>query len=404
MADARDEIQAALEEAKRAREEADRVRREAKQEAERLRGEAHRARDEARRLRDEARREAHRQRDEARRERRGPPGGFGPNPPRTAFHMQFKDDGDAGDEGTRTEHSLSLAGVRSVHVNQTAGKLTVRGCHEGETPGITSWGNKSTPEINVTRDADHLHIEVKLSKGWLFRRRQGATTTIRLENQAFQQFRIENGYGETEVQGIAADELRVNVGAGSIQCILTRGHLDVNVGAGKVSVLSHSGLARCDSGTGDVLLDVAELAHGDYRVDVGLGRAEVRLPAGAEVHVKAASGIGKSRIEYPSAGESAPTRLRLNSGIGECVVKQRDAGASAASQQTMAAQAKPQRPSRAAAASSRRREAEEMRVLQMLEQGKISPQDAADLIAALQGSTAPRFDGEDEDEAPAPFA
>jgi hypothetical protein len=38
-----------------------------------------------------------------------------------------------------------------------------------------------------------------------------------------------------------------------------------------------------------------------------------------------------------------------------------------------------------------------MRVLQMLEQGKISPQDAADLIAALQGSTAPVFDEPDDD-------
>ena len=38
-----------------------------------------------------------------------------------------------------------------------------------------------------------------------------------------------------------------------------------------------------------------------------------------------------------------------------------------------------------------------MRVLQMLEQGKITPQDAADLIAALQGSSAPIFDEPDDE-------
>ena len=38
-----------------------------------------------------------------------------------------------------------------------------------------------------------------------------------------------------------------------------------------------------------------------------------------------------------------------------------------------------------------------MRVLQMLEQGKITPQDAADLIAALQGSSQPQFDDDDEE-------
>jgi len=390
MADTRDEIQAALEEAKRAREEADRVRREAKAEAERLRDDARRARDEARRLRDQAR-------EEAKAGRRSH--GHGPGP-RGGFHLNFENEDD-GTPGVRSEHNFSLEGVRSVQVNQTAGKLTIRSCKEGETPGVTSIGNKSTPEITVHRDGERLHVDVKLTKGWLFRRRQGASTVVRLDDRAFDQFKIDNGYGETEVQGIAAEDLRVNVGAGTVQCILTRGAIDVNVGAGKVQVLSHSGLARCDSGTGDVLLDIAEIAAGEYKVDVGLGRAEVRLPAGADVHIKASSGMGKSRVEYPSAPEGAATRLRLNSGIGECVVKSRE-GAAPGAGPALAGQEKPQRSGRAAAAASRRREGEEMRVLQMLEQGKITPQDAADLIAALQGSTAPRFD-EDESEAPGAF-
>jgi hypothetical protein len=54
-----------------------------------------------------------------------------------------------------------------------------------------------------------------------------------------------------------------------------------------------------------VLLDIAELATGEYKVDVGLGRAEVR-PAGGEVAIKASSGLGKTRVEYPSA----PNRRR----------------------------------------------------------------------------------------------
>ena len=402
MADTRDEIQAALEEARRAREEADRVRKEAdqartaaRQEAERLREDARRARDEARRLRDEARREA---KEERRRGMHGP--NFGPGHPGTGrpgprVELQFQ--GEVDPDATPSEQAFSMEGVRSVTVNQTAGKLTVRPCKEGETPGITSSGNKSTPEIHLHRDNDRLVIEVKLNKGWLFRRRQGAITVVRLDDREYDQVRIDNGYGETEISALSAANFRVHVGAGAIQCLLTKGNLEVDVGAGKVSVLSHSGLARCDSGTGDVLLDIAELAVGEYKVDVGLGRAEVRFPADAQVHIRAASGIGKSRIEYPSAPEGSPTTLRLNSGIGECVVRARDANASHPS--PLSGQAKPQRAGRAASAS-RRREAEEMRVLQMLEQGKITPQDAADLIAALQGSTAPQYD---EDEEPGVF-
>jgi hypothetical protein len=397
MADSRDEIQEELEQARKARQEAENLRRQAKQDAERLKEDARRARDEARRARDDARRrldEARSGRREARGSRPGPSGPHGPG-----FHFGF-DDRDEGNAGVRTEQPLALDGITHIQVDQTAGRLTVRPCREGEVPGIVSSGSKATPEVEVQREGSRLTLEVKLSKGWLFRRRQGATTTVRLDGQALEQLKIDNGYGETEVHSIEATDLRVNVGAGSVQCLLTRGNLDVNVGAGKVSVLSHAGLARCDSGTGDVLLDIAEVVPGDYKVDVGLGRAEVRLPAGAQVHIKAASGIGKSRIEYPSAGESATTRLRLNSGIGECVVKTRDTTESADAVKP-AGQPRPQRGSgRGVAATARRREGEEMRVLQMLEQGKITPQDAADLIAALQGSSSPHFDEPDDEEPP----
>ncbi len=75
--------------------------------------------------------------------------------------------------------------------------------------------------------------------------------------------------------------------------------------------------------------------------------------------------------------------------------------------------AKPHREGRSEAVR-RRREAEELRVLQMLEQGKISSQEAAELIAALQGMSFNRGDdtpAEDPSDAepvepvhPGPFA
>lgn len=378
MASTPEEIRRALEEAKRARED-----------AERLREEARRAREEARRLRDEARRASREASREERMQNRHGPGG--PTPPRRP--------GDDGSEssGIRSEHRFALDGIRHVVVDTTAGKVTVRRCTLEETPGVVSVGNKTAPGLEVRREGDRLVIEVKLVKGWLFRRRQGATTVVRLDETPLESLRLDNGYGETELNGVAAEEIRVNVGAGSVQCIQTHGHLDVNVGAGKVSVLAHSGLARADSGTGDVLLDIAEVAPGDYRVDVGLGRGEVRFPAGAAINIRASSGIGKTRSEYPSSGEDAPTRLKINSGIGEVIVRAREGAAEAAPGVTPAGQPRPQRGGRAA--SERRREAEELRVLQLLEQGKISPQDAADLIAALRGSAPPDF-GEDEPDEP----
>lgn len=378
MANTPEEIRQALEDAKRARED-----------AERLREEARRAREEARRLREEARRASREaSREERLRSRHGPDRPIPPGRP-------GDDAGETG--GIRTEHLFTLDAIRHVVVDTTAGKVTVRRCSPEETPGVVSVGSKTAPALEVRRDGDRLVIEVKLVKGWLFRRRQGATTVVRLDGTQLASLRLDNGYGETELNGVGADEIRVNVGAGSVQCIQTRGNLDVNVGAGKVSVLAHSGLARADSGTGDVLLDIAEVAPGDYRVDVGLGRGEVRFPSGAAINIRASSGIGKTRSEYPSSGEDAPTRLKINSGIGEVIVRAREGAGEPTPGVTPAGQPRPQRGARAVA--ERRREAEELRVLQLLEQGKISPQDAADLIAALRGSALPDF-GEDEPEAP----
>lgn len=397
---------ASQEESERTRREAERVREEAQRardDAQRARDELRRAREEAHRLRREASemarragREAREARRQERRESRGPHGPMPPRPPSAPFGFSAWVDDDPG--GTRAEQTFALDGVRAVAIDQTAGKLTVRPCTEGETPGIVTGGGKTTPRLEVRRDGDRLIIEVHLQKAWIFRRKQGATTVVRLA-PGFSDLKVDLGYGEAEVRDIECEHLKLEVGAGTISCYSVRANVDANMGAGKVSFLDHGGLVDCDTGTGDVLLDVAEAAEGEYRLDVGMGKGEVRLPAGLEVLIKASSGIGKTRIDYPGASESSPIRLKLNTGIGEISVKARDSSKGPARPPV---QPKPQRGARAGT-PVRRFEAEELRVLQMLEQGKISSQDAADLIAALRGTSAPTTEDDEQPREAPPF-
>ena len=357
MAELDPEVQRLLDEARRAREAAERLRREARAEAERLKAEARRAREEARR-----------QREAARDERRG-----------TA-----DPDDDAG--AARVERPLpSLEGISRLEIDNTAGKLTVRTCLEGETPAVAAAASRSAPEVAIERDGDTLRIHVRVARGWLFRRRQGATALVRLPARPFRALRIANGYGEIEAAGLAAETIRLSTGAGTVTAVQLTGDLDVSAGAGRISILAHEGTASAQSGTGDITLDLAAVRPGRYRVDVGLGRAEVRIPPGAAVEIRAASGLGKSAIEVPSV-PGAPAIISVNSGIGEAAVRWRVPG-----------EPPPARPSRSgppARAADRRREAEELRVLQLLEQGRITPQEAADLIAALRGAPGPAFPGE----------
>lgn len=371
MADWRDELEKARDEARRAREDANRLREEAREMERRLRREGR-----------ERSREERQQEREARHASRAahivlktvPGGGGAPPPPNWTFETA---------DGARAEQEFSLDGVDSVVIDQTAGRVTVRPCREGEKPGVITSGNKSAPRLEVDRQGDRLVIEIKLSTGWLFRRKQGATTLVRLAPKVGQ-LRLDLGYGEAHIREIETESIRLDVGAGTITTAQTAGHLRANVGAGKLAIHGHSGLADCDTGTGDLLVDISHLEPGEYRIDAGIGRAEVRLPVGGEVFIKASSGMGKTRIEYPSAPEGAPTTLKINTGVGEVSVKARQA-ADDAPPAAPAAQAKPQRGARTGP-QPRRREAEELRVLQLLEQGRITSQEAADLIAALHGA------------------
>lgn len=387
MPDHDDELARARDEARRAREEADRLRKEARTLEQRLREEAraaaHHERETARALRDEARRAA----DQFGRTPHGPGWGDPPGRGRTA---------PAGNE--QSAQSFSLDGVRAVVVEQTAGTVMVRYCEEGEQPGVVSVA-KTPPQLDVRREGDTLKIELKMTKGWIIRRKQGPATSVRLAPGP-EDLRVSLGYGELEVRDIACARMRFNVSAGKVTTYSTTGQMEADVGAGKTTVNVHRGLARCDAGTGDLLMDIAEVVAGEYRAAVGMGRVEVRLPQGAEVHVDASSGIGKARNEFGSAPDSAATRLKIDSGIGETLVKVRDAAAAATA--PPASVWKPQRPGRTSPAAGRRRhEADELRILQMLEQGRITSQDAADLIAALQG-TAPPVDEEAVQEPGAP--
>lgn len=301
------------------------------------------------------------------------------------------------DKGIRTEEQFSLDGVRRVQIEQTAGKLTVRPCAEGEAPGVVASGSKSAPRLEVRRDGDRLVVEVRMLKGWLFRRQQGATTLVRLA-PGLESVRVEVGFGDVLVRDLQAGRVDIDVGAGEIRTVRLDSDLKVDVGAGKVSVMEHRGPARGNTGTGDLVIDIAEAVTGEYQADTGIGRAEVRLPPGCQVTAKLSSGLGRSRNEYPSGGEGPKVEVKLNTGVGEAVLKVRDPRPATAEGEIPGSTAKPQRPGRAAPAM-RWREAEQLRVLQMLEQGKVTAQEAADLIAALQGaSPIPEGEGEDGDD------
>lgn len=398
MPDWKDDLDRAREEARRAREEAERLRRDADRMRATARTEATRLRNEAREMERRLRREA---RDKAREFSRGftgrPPPPHAPvfhhpGPLRPPGPAQFGSS-EVPTDGIRTQQAFSLEGVEEVKIDQTAGKITVRYCKEGETPGVLSGSGKTAPNLEVQREGTRLLVHVSLSVGWLFRRKQGAVTLVRLAPGPAA-VRVNLGYGTIQVRDLACESMRLDVGAGDIQCYSTRGSLDARMGAGKIAIYDHHGLATCDTGTGDLLMDIAEVAEGDYRANAGIGRVEMRLPAGHQVRLNVNSGIGRKKIEYPAGPPDARIHASISTGVGEASVRSRQSG----QEPTVPPPPRAARPGRPT--SARRHEAEELRILQMLEQGRITSQEAADLIAALQGMAAPEEEEEPNGELP----
>ncbi len=348
-----------------------------------VREEARRAAEDAKRLRAEAKNLERRLREEASGSRR-----HGRRDRRSSRKARGRrSDGYAdADSGPAAEETFTTTGIKTVRVNQTAGNVTVVLCNEGESPGVRTSGQRSAPNLDVTRSGDSLSIDIHLSIGWLFRRRQGARTVVRLGAEQFDKLEVEIGHGSVRVEAAAAIVIKLHAGAGDISATDCSGDLDGEVGAGRVSVTNHSGLVVCHTGTGETVVDVAEAKEGRYSLQAGMGRLELRLPSGLSTHIEVSSGIGRKSVHYPDAGPGAPIQLLLNTGIGEAVIRERAAAGGRSSKAAAQPAARP------APEPSPRREADELRILQMLEQGRLSFQEAAELIAALHGAPPPNID------------
>ncbi len=373
MADWREAVKVAKAEARRAREDADRLRQEARELEQRLRREASEAAQQGR----EGVRGARQSERSSARERR-------------QQERSSRREGRAGVGGASTERPFETAGLTAIRLNQTAGELAVRMAAEGESPGVTTRGGRTTPKIEVERSGDELRIEIRLQAGGgFFRRRQRARTEVRLD-LALALLSVDLGHGELGLEGLEAEALDLHCGAGEVRVNDCRGALAADAGAGRVAIRRHRGLVRCHSGAGDLSVDIAEVVPGEYALEAGLGRAELRLPPGEAVQIEARSGIGRVRIDYPST-DAAGTSVRLAAGIGEVSVGARADDADARAPE--AAETEPP--------SGARHEAEEGRVLQLLEQGRVSAREAAELIAALRGAPPPNPPSDDADEASA---
>jgi DUF4097 and DUF4098 domain-containing protein YvlB len=101
---------------------------------------------------------------------------------------------------------------------------------------------------------------------------------------------LKNRVGEVELAGVDAD-IRVDLGAGTINSTDGRGRLVADTGSGSVSVTNHEGETSADTGSGGVRI---ETVLGNVDADTGSGSVKV---SGVSGNVNVDTGSGNVTLE-----------------------------------------------------------------------------------------------------------
>lgn len=218
---------------------------------------------------------------------------------------------------------------------------------------------------------------------------------------------VDVGRGRVVLKRIRGPQVRVDCSSGGLQLFGFQGqscHVDSGSGQVELHGLDVSVL-RVDNGSGAATIELDRLhPGGTYHVDTGSGPVRLSVPVGARARLHA--DVPARRLQLDVQGELLSRgrgEMSLNGGGADDAEIRLDCGGSihltshtpgavaGAAAAEVAPAAGPDSPAAAAAArppvaaGTPVGEDEMTRVLKMVEEGKLTPEEAAELLAALEG-------------------
>lgn len=216
--------------------------------------------------------------------------------------------------------------------------------------------------------------------------------------------RLDSSAGRIEASDLGPGDFRIRSDAGRVSLERVRGHIQISTGAGRVDADALSGSLDVQSDLGTVRLAVLALDAGEHRVRTHAGSIRIELARELSVRIDASAALGSTRIDYPSRADAAAI-LRCHADAGSIRIQKGDFAAPSAPERAperpndvialpAAQTAAPPEPERkqepdpaAAAAQAERRAAADSeieRILKLVEAGELSPEDADELLRALE--------------------
>jgi hypothetical protein len=135
--------------------------------------------------------------------------------------------------------------------------------------------------------------------------------------------RIQLDAGKIRVRGLSGCELDIQSSAGLIIVRDVDGRLKINQGAGKILGENLSGSLDVQSNAGAARLELGKLAAGRHQIHSTLGAVVVQIAPGQKVQVDARATMGSVKNSYPSAA-GAETTLDIQTEFGSVKVFEGD--------------------------------------------------------------------------------
>lgn len=132
--------------------------------------------------------------------------------------------------------------------------------------------------------------------------------------------RIRQDFGQLFVERLAGCDLDLSASAGTISLEDVKGRLKISVDSGTVSGERLGGTFDVVSQAGSVKLNIDSLDPGEHRVRTAMGSVKLLLAPSVLVKIEAHTTLGSTRVSHPSTPE-ADARLVLSAELGSIKVK-----------------------------------------------------------------------------------
>jgi hypothetical protein len=303
----------------------------------------------------------------------------------------------------QTRWDLPFGDFAEIDFHADAYSIVIEPVENGGTPRIeTSHKTRRAPDITVTREGNVVRVHVGMGRGiplldWI---PWNAGSTLYVRVPANIRGRIHTGAGTLRAHDFQDCQLELVTDAGTIQAERIRGNLRLMTSAGTIDGIDLAGSLDIETSAGTIDLSVVALDPGTHRVHTSAGTVRVDLARDIEVRVDASSSFGGARVKFPSTRDAAATlivssdagtvRVRESHGHGgsrhhehrewrQHHVHEKWSHKSGPYRQPAAAPVR-QAP---VAPAPETNDAELDRVLKMVAEGTLSPDDAGEVLRAL---------------------